>query len=82
MKRRTFNVWVKDDGDGDFLVCSKKIIYNQSRNRQKLIPVAQDDDMVNSGATICGCDVALWLETLDMEEDEVKSFKLTFTEGG
>jgi len=72
---KTFDVWVKKIVDGEFMICSKKIKHEIT---EELVNVAQDE--VDTGSIVCGCNVSQWLETLDMEEDEVKSFKLTLKE--
>ncbi len=57
------------------VVCSKIIDH-----AFELTEISADDDIIDDAAEIRGCDVSKWLETLNMEEGEVKSFKLTFKE--
>ena len=76
--QKTFDVWVKRDhyDKTDFRICSKRV----ESGKNKLHKIDKNDDTVDVSANVYGCDVSHWLETLGIEEDEVKSFKLTFKE--
>jgi len=72
--QKTFNVWVKNgDWEHEFQVCSKKI-----ERKLRLIEIGPDDEIIDFGAEIRGCDVSQWLETLNLKQGEVIEAQVTF----
>jgi len=76
--KKTFNVWVKklDKEENGFKICSKKTVSLNGKETK----VDKDSYDIDFSAHVSSCDVSQWLETFDMKNGEVKSFKLTLKE--
>jgi len=74
--QKTFNVWVKNYKATYFSVCSKRIECEDSKNLRNV--QSSQTDTIDCGSQIVACDVSQWLETLNMEEGEVREAQVTF----
>lgn len=71
--QKTFNVFVKRISDDEFKVCSKRILAHD-----RLSTIDKNSETIDIAATVAGCDVSQWLETLGLKEDEVIEGQITF----
>jgi len=72
--QKTFDVFIKSRGNG-FRICSKKI---ESDTDENFLIIQKDDDNINWGAPVHGCDVSKFLKTLGLKRGEVIEAKVTF----
>lgn len=73
--QKTFNVFIKNKSDS-FRICSKKV--QDVANKYIFRIVQIDDEIINSGTPVHGCDVSEFLKTLGLKDEEVIEAKVTF----